>query len=104
MKSRNKINKLSKYRFKVGVASSFNIANSCVERICVNQLQGNDINFDGGYGEDGDFGLSLLKLGITVLYNPYARNLHLKRPQVGTDFGEPNQKLWEKTEKNNLWN
>ena len=99
----NKINKLSKDRFKVGVASSFNNANSCVERKFVNQLQGNDINFDGGYGEDGDFGLSLLNIGITVLYNPYSRNLHLKPPAGGYRFWGTQSKIMGKNRKKQPW-
>jgi hypothetical protein len=27
---------------------------------------GNDVNYDGGYGEDNDFGFSLVKAGVTV--------------------------------------
>ena len=69
-------------RWIVGASQMFSNANSCVKREVVNQLIGNDINFDGGYGEDSDFGLSLSKMGVVVLHNPFSVNLHLK-PAVG---------------------
>jgi hypothetical protein len=39
----------------------------CEKRVC---KCGNDVNFDGGYGEDSDFGMSLSKIGVIVLANP----------------------------------
>lgn len=71
---------------RVGAAQQFSNANSCVKREWVNQLIGNDINFDGGYGEDNDFGLSLTKKGVVVLNNPFSANLHLKPPSGGYRF------------------
>lgn len=73
-------------RWKVGAAQSFSNANSCVSRRVVHLLIGNDINYDGGYGEDSDFGLSITKLGVTVLHNPFSVNLHLKPPVGGYRF------------------
>ena len=83
---------------KSGVAQQFSNANSCVKMNWVRQIRGNDINFDGGYGEDSDFGLRLLKSGAVLMYNPFAVNLHLKPPAGGYRFwGNENkvQKPWE---------
>ena len=75
----------------------FSNANSCVKRTHVDQLKGNDINFDGGYGEDTDFGISLIKTGIPVLFNPFSANLHLKPPAGGYRFwGNQAKKLGKK--------
>lgn len=65
-----------------GATQHFSNANSCVKKKWVDHLTGNDIRFDGGYGEDSDFGYRLLKKGCILLYNPFAVNLHLK-PQFG---------------------
>ena len=77
-----KLENLGDARWKVGAAQSFSNADSCVSKRVVDKLVGNDINYDGGYGEDSDFGLSIAKLGNTVLHNPFSVNLHLK-PAVG---------------------
>jgi len=77
-----KLEALGSSRWKVGATPNYSNANSCVKKEWVDQLVGNDINFDGGYGEDSDFGLSLAKLGVTVLFNPFSANLHLK-PAIG---------------------
>ncbi|MHA6279864.1 glycosyltransferase family 2 protein [Salinimicrobium sp. CAU 1759] len=69
-------------RWKAGAAQTFSNANSCVKRTLVYKLIGNDINFDGGYGEDSDFGFSLLEEGSIVIHNPFSVNLHLK-PKAG---------------------
>ena len=78
----NKYQNLNINEIHVGCAQMFSNANSCVERKYVNELIGNDVNFDGGYGEDSDFGMSLSKIGVTVLKNPFSANLHLK-PESG---------------------
>ncbi|WP_246067704.1 glycosyltransferase family 2 protein [Changchengzhania lutea] len=78
-----KLTILGDARWKVGAAHSFSNANSCVSRRILNLIIGNDINYDGGYGEDSDFGLSIVKLGVTVLHNPFSVNLHLKPPVGG---------------------
>ena len=75
--------KIENTRWRVGVSPMFSNANSCVRRDVVEVLKGNDVNFDGGYGEDSDFGLSILKLGHTLLHNPFSPNLHLKPPVGG---------------------
>jgi len=98
-----KLEKLGKSRWKVGAAPNFSNANSCVKREFVNHLIGNDINFDGGYGEDSDFGLSLAKLGVTVLYNPFSANLHLKPPSGGYRFWGTQSKLTGKNRKKQPW-
>lgn len=77
-----KLGELKNERWIVGATQIFSNANSCVKTEYVRKLVGNDINFDGGYGEDNDFGLSLTKLGLTVISNPFSANLHLK-PSVG---------------------
>ncbi|MBZ9787824.1 glycosyltransferase [Psychroflexus sp. CAK57W] len=98
-----KLGNLEDYRLHVSVSHNFNNANSCVRRDLVNQLVGNDINYDGGYGEDADFGLSLFKIGITVLYNPFSRNLHLKPPSGGYRFWGRQAKVLGKKRKKQPW-
>jgi glycosyltransferase involved in cell wall biosynthesis len=75
--------KIDDKRWKVGVSGMFSNANSCVRRDVVQELIGNDINFDGGYGEDSDFGFRILKNGGVLLHNPFSPNLHLKPPTGG---------------------
>jgi GT2 family glycosyltransferase len=77
-----KLEILGDKRWKAGCTQMFSNANSCVRKEHIDELIGNDINFDGGYGEDSDFGMSLSKIGVTVLHNPFSTNLHLK-PAVG---------------------
>lgn len=77
-----KLEQLGQKRWKVGASAGFSNANSCVKAEYVKELIGNDVNFDGGYGEDSDFGMSLLKLGQIIIFNPFSSNLHLK-PHVG---------------------
>lgn len=98
-----KLNQIEKTRYKAGVALGFSNANSCVKRELVNELRGNDINFDGGYGEDSDFGLSLVKLGVPVLYNPFSANLHLKPPMGGYRFWGNQSKIKGKKRKIQPW-
>lgn len=99
----NKINQLGAKRWKVGASNNFSNANSCVRREFVQQLVGNDINYDGGYGEDGDFGLSLTKIGATVLHNPFSVNLHLKPTQGGYRFWGSEAKVLGKKRKSQPW-
>jgi GT2 family glycosyltransferase len=99
----DKIGKLHPQRFQAGISSSFNNANSCVKRECVLRIGGNDINYDVGYGEDGDFGLSLVKLGIPVLYNPFSRNLHLKPPTGGYRWWGNQSRITGKKRKEQPW-
>lgn len=77
------------------VESKFSNANSCVRREWVEKCVGNDVNFDGGYGEDSDFGNRLAKAGAVVLHNPYSANLHLKPPSGGF-------RLWRTTRSRRL--
>ena len=77
-----KLETLGKNRWKSGATASFSNANSCVKREWITKLVGNDVNFDGGYGEDSDFGLRLIKNGVIVMHNPFSVNLHLK-PAIG---------------------
>lgn len=88
---------------KVGVTAGFNNANSCVRREHVQKLIGNDVNYDGGYGEDSDFGLSLVKSGVVVLFNPFAVNLHLKPPSGGYRWWGNQAKLLGKKRKQQPW-
>lgn len=90
-------------RWKVGVSHIFSNANSMVETNLVKQLIGNDVNFDGGYGEDTDFGLRILKAGEVLLHNPYAPNLHLKPKQGGYRFWGESSKLLGKKRKPQPW-
>ena len=77
-----RLDSLGDDRWKVGISPMFSNANSCVSREFIEKVKGNDINFDGGYGEDADFGLSIIKKGGVLLHNPFSPNLHLK-PQEG---------------------
>jgi len=98
--------KLEKYegnRWKVGATQNFSNANSCVRKDVVDTLVGNDINYDGGYGEDADFGLSLSKLGAAVLFNPFSANLHLKPPLGGYRFWGSQAKITGKKRKTQPW-
>ncbi len=90
-------------RWYVGSIQMFSNANSCVKREFVDQLKGNDINYDGGYGEDGDFGISLLKLGVPVLHNPFSANLHLKPSIGGYRFWGMQAKIIGKKRKQQPW-
>lgn len=98
-----KLEKLGKKRWIAGATQMFSNANSCVKREFVNKLGGNDINFDGGYGEDSDFGHSLLKIGVTVLHNPYSVNLHLKPPLGGYRFWGTQAAVTGKKRKEQPW-
>ncbi len=100
---KDKLTKLSSEKLFVGNAQSFSNANSCVKKEYVDKLVGNDINFDGGYGEDSDFGMSLTKMGITVLHNPFAVNLHLKPPSGGYRFWGAQAKIIGKKRKIQPW-
>lgn len=100
---KNKLDNFGDLRWRVGVTANFSNANSCVKREYVNQLIGNDVNFDGGYGEDSDFGLSLAKIGVTVLFNPFSTNLHLKPPSGGYRFWGTQAKIMGKKRKSQPW-
>lgn len=98
--------KLTDYESKrwiVGATQMFSNANSCVKRTLVNQLVGNDINFDGGYGEDSDFGMSLSQIGVVVLHNPFSVNLHLKPETGGYRFWGSQAKISGKLRKKQPW-
>lgn len=90
-------------RWKVGANPSFSNANSCVKKEFVDRLIGNDVNFDGGYGEDADFGFSLAKLGKAVLSNPFSVNLHLKPPSGGYRWWGSQAKILGKKRKTQPW-
>lgn len=98
-----KLENLKGLRWKVGATQNFSNANSCVRSDYVKLLEGNDINYDGGYGEDTDFGLSLSKIGATVLFNPFSANLHLKPPQGGYRFWGKQAKIIGKNRKQQPW-
>jgi glycosyltransferase involved in cell wall biosynthesis len=99
----NKLESLGNKRWVAGCSQSFSNANSCVKREFVMQLVGNDVNFDGGYGEDSDFGMSLSKMGVTVLHNPFSANLHLKPPIGGYRFWGTQAKITGKKRKSQPW-
>mgnify|MGYP005849445167 CR=1 FL=1 len=98
-----KIKNLDQQRLHSAVTYNFNNANSCVRRDLVTQLVGNDINYDGGYGEDSDFGMCLFKMGTIVLYNPFSRNLHLKPPAGGYRFWGSQSRILGKKRKKQPW-
>ena len=99
----DKLQKLGEKRWIVGVSNTFSNANSCVKTEYVRKLIGNDINFDGGYGEDSDFGMSLIKLGQIVIHNPFSPNLHLKPPVGGYRFWGNQSKILGKKRKAQPW-
>ncbi|KAB1067038.1 glycosyltransferase family 2 protein [Tamlana haliotis] len=99
----SKLKKIEDSRWKVGASQSFSNANSCVSKRVVDILVGNDINYDGGYGEDSDFGLSISKLGVTVMHNPFSVNLHLKPPLGGYRFWGKQAGIKGKKRKQQPW-
>jgi glycosyltransferase involved in cell wall biosynthesis len=99
----NKLSAIDNKRWIAGCTQMFSNANSCVKREFVAELVGNDVNFDGGYGEDSDFGMSLSKLGVTVLHNPFSVNLHLKPPVGGYRFWGTQAKVTGKKRKAQPW-
>jgi glycosyltransferase involved in cell wall biosynthesis len=99
----DKLMLLGAKRFIVGSTQMFSNANSCVKKEYVQQLIGNDVNFDGGYGEDSDFGMSLSKIGVTVLNNPFSVNLHLKPPSGGYRFWGSQARIIGKKRKTQPW-
>lgn len=98
-----KLTSMGSLRYLSGVTQVFNNANNCVKREFVNKLVGNDINYDGGYGEDNDFGLSLIKLGVVVLQNPFSANLHLKPATGGYRFWGKQASIMGKKRKTQPW-
>lgn len=98
-----KLKQMKPSQFIGGCSQMFSNANSCVKRELVNKLVGNDVNFDGGYGEDSDFGMSLSKIGVIVLANPFAVNLHLKPPSGGYRFWGTQAKIIGKKRKVQPW-
>jgi len=99
----SKLDNYGPKRYLSGAAQIYNNANNCVKKEFVNHLVGNDVNFDGGYGEDNDFGLSLTKLGVIVLQNPFSTNLHLKPPLGGYRFWGSQAKIIGKKRKQQPW-
>lgn len=100
---KNKLEAMGTNRWYAGATNSFSNANSCVKREYVNQLVGNDINFDGGYGEDSDFGKSLTNMGVVVLHNAFSPILHLKPPLGGYRFWGNQAKIIGKKRKRQPW-
>lgn len=98
-----KLEQLGEKRWRGSTNPGFSNANSCVKTEYVRKLIGNDINFDGGYGEDSDFGMSLVKLGQIVILNPFSPNLHLKPPVGGYRFWGNQAKILGKKRKAQPW-
>jgi len=97
------LDSLGNKRWKAGASQNFSNANSCVRKKWVDTLIGNDINFDGGYGEDSDFGYRILKEGGIVLSNPYSVNLHLKPPSGGYRHWHIQSSILGKRRKKQAW-
>ncbi|WP_235921923.1 glycosyltransferase family 2 protein [Flavobacterium phycosphaerae] len=100
---RHKLKNYGPNRYLAGAAQFYNNANNCVKREFVTKLEGNDINYDGGYGEDNDFGLSLTKIGVIVLQNPFSNSLHLKPPVGGYRFWGSQSAVLGKKRKKQPW-
>ena len=98
-----RLDQLGEKRWHVGASQSFSNANSCVKREWIERIGTNDINFDGGYGEDSDYGLRLLKNGATVINNPFSANLHLKPPLGGYRWWGSQAKMMGKKRKLQPW-
>lgn len=98
-----KLSEMGDKRYKSGVIMTMSNSNACVHRDIVTALVGNDINYDGGYGEDGDFGLSIIKTGEPMLLNPYSVNLHLKPPGGGYRVWGMQAKIMGKKRKKQPW-
>jgi glycosyltransferase involved in cell wall biosynthesis len=90
-------------RWEVGISPMFSNANSCVRSEYVAKLVGNDINFEGGYGEDADFGFSIVKEGGVLLHNPFSPNLHLKPKEGGYRWWGREAKKKGKSRKEQPW-
>jgi len=99
----NRLSKIDDKRWHVGATAAFSNANSCVKREWVNKTIGNDVNFDGGYGEDSDYCLTLIKNGAIVLHNPFSANLHLKPPMGGYRWWGTQAKIIGKKRKIQPW-
>lgn len=99
----HKLDAMGDKRFLSGTAQIFNNANSCVKSEFVRRLVGNDVNYDGGYGEDNDFGMSLTRIGVVILQNPFSTNLHLKPPTGGYRFWGAQAKIMGKKRKKQPW-
>jgi len=99
----NRLKSMDHERWRVGISASFSNANSCVKKEIAQELIGNDINFDGGYGEDSDYGLRILKKGYLLLHNPFSPNLHLKPPQGGYRWWGKESKKKGKQRKKQPW-
>ncbi|MFD1095251.1 glycosyltransferase family 2 protein [Salegentibacter chungangensis] len=97
------LDRKGKNRYSAGAAQTFNNANSCVKRSKVNEIIGNDINFDGGYGEDADFGFRLIQHGVILMFNPYSVNLHLKPPSGGYRYWGVQAALTGRKRKTQPW-
>lgn len=82
-KLRERLEKSLRGEVKAGLDFKFNNADTCVRREWIERCVGNDINFDGGYGEDKEFGLRITRTGGVVMFNPMSANLHLKPPAGG---------------------
>lgn len=99
----DKLEILGNDRWRAGATASFSNANSCVKKEWVEKIIGNDINFDGGYGEDSDFGFRLIKEGVVVMHNPFAVNLHLKPATGGYRWWGTQAKITGKKRKKQPW-
>jgi glycosyltransferase involved in cell wall biosynthesis len=99
----NQLIKRGDRRWLSGAAQLMSNSNACVKREHVELLVGNDINYDGGYGEDNDFGLSLVKSGVLMMQNPYSVNLHLKPPTGGYRVWGMQAKIMGKKRKKQPW-
>lgn len=98
-----KLARLGGKRWQSGLAQLMSNSNACVKREWVSKVVGNDVNFDGGYGEDNDFGLSIAKAGVIMMQNPYAVNLHLKPPAGGYRVWGMQAKITGKKRKKQPW-
>lgn len=104
---RDKLKGMTPGQSFVGVSGTFSNGNACVRATWLKVVHGNDMNYEGGYGEDSDYGHALARRGAVVLLNPFAAILHLKPPTGGYRWwglqrnhrGRGSQPSWAKGQK-----
>jgi glycosyltransferase involved in cell wall biosynthesis len=71
---------------------TFGTSCSFVKAACLQDVRF-DLAFEGGFGEDSDFGMQLRNKGVDILYNPFLKLTHLKAPVGG--FRHKVKRAWD---------